>query len=274
MFEESGSHLKQRTAPLQKKTSKTPVSLNESRVLSEVPSKKITNTTTKKPSGFSIGDTVKVAGTSRVGRIVEISESKAKIEIFESQAIEFVEKDHLIKLSEKSENTVEMINSLITEAKKRKASEVKEPHFFFFLNETDKKNFNEMKDSDRETIISALNESKGYSTRNEVVSIMREALSVPTETVDEALIRRIPANLKPIWEGLDAKEKKNIMLQSRWHQLTDDRKVESFWNTRGLEKINEDSSFKTLVQEDPYNTNQNLNENQMQAMLNRLERLK
>jgi hypothetical protein len=140
------------------------------------------------------------------------------------------------KLIKDQEDLLINIKALISESKKRKASEEEKPHFLLFLSEANKANWINLSVEDKEKVKVVMNESK-YSSEADVIRIIRDALSEGKKTFTDVLIEKIPSDLKPVWEKLDAKIQNSIVAQSKLYNLNTEAKFESFWNSRGLEKL-------------------------------------
>ena len=148
---------------------------------------------------------------------------------------------------------------LINEAKKRKASETNEHHFLKFLNKSQIDNFYSLTPAEQETVVSYINEKKAignsYMSSKDVLTMIKESLSLKSETLEERLLRLMPEQIKPIWQGLNESAKISILSQAKLHpDLGTEQLVEHFWLTRSLRK-NESVNKKllstdTLIQED------------------------
>ena len=167
-----------------------------------------------------------------------------EIQVHESKIITVCD-----SLNESETSIKETITNLITEAKKRKASEDNKPHFLLFLNEQNKTIWNNLSYEDKEKINVAMNESN-YTSEKEVLEIIRESLSaVKTKTDEDVLIEAIPNDLVEAWNGLNDNTKKSILNSAKFYPnlIKSQAKMESFWNSRGLDKVTE--SKKTLINE-------------------------
>ena len=178
------------------------------------------------------------------------------------------------RLYETENKLKESIKRFVEEAKKRKASEEEEPHFLLFLSEKRKAAYLNLSEDDKEKVIVAINESDGYTSESDVLRIMEKALSKPQKTLEETLIENIPSDLKHLWESLDTKVKQSILSGAQFYSNLSEDKMESFWRTRGLEKYAKVGEGKKLINE-TFNRydNQKLNEQQLQAYLDRLRNL-
>jgi hypothetical protein len=140
------------------------------------------------------------------------------------------------KIIKDQEDLLNNIKSLISESKKRKASEEEQPHFLLFLSEARKADWIALSTEDKEKVKVAMNESK-YTSEADVLRIIRDALTESKKSFAEVLVEKIPSDLKPVWEKLDAKIQNSIIAQSKLYNLNSDAKFESFWNSRGIERL-------------------------------------
>jgi hypothetical protein len=162
------------------------------------------------------------------------------------------------------------IDTLIAEAKKRKASETSDLHFLKFLNKSQADSFNSLTNEERELVTVYLNENTYFSSAD-VLRLMNEALSTKNESMEEKLIRLMPENIKPIWEQMNESSKKSILSQARLYpDLNSEQKVEHFWLTRNLKK---NESTKKLVSHEAIIQEDKLSDNEMNSILERFKNL-
>ena len=133
-----------------------------------------------------------------------------------------------------------------------------------FLTEKNKNVWKQLSYEDKERINVAMNEST-YTSEKDVLNIIRETLNNSKKTEEEVLIESIPVELVDTWNGLNDTIKKSVLSQAKFYpNLTNSQaKMESFWNSRGLEKysINEN---KTLLNENKnYINDVKLSDNQV-----------
>ena len=141
------------------------------------------------------------------------------------------------KILETEDSLKNYINTLITETKKRKASEETEPHFLQFLTEKNKKAWYDLSKDDKEKVIVAINESKQeiYSERQLLYAI-QDSLT-KKQSFEEMILENMPSSLKPIWSNINENMKTSILSQAKLYpNLNTEAKMESFWNSRNLEK--------------------------------------
>jgi hypothetical protein len=177
------------------------------------------------------------------------------------------------KVIKDQEDLLNNIKSLISESKKRKASEEEQPHFLLFLSEARKADWIALSTEDKEKVKVAMNESK-YSSEADVLRIIREALTESKKSFAEVLVEKIPSDLKPVWEKLDAKLQNSIIAQSKLYNLNSDAKFESFWNSRGIERLVSVNEKKVMNENVKFVDNDKLTEDAVNRYISVFKNLK
>jgi len=163
------------------------------------------------------------------------------------------------------------INKLILETTKRKVSETTDLHFLKFLNKSQIDSYYTLTNEEQEQVKLHINE-RSYYTSQDVLKLIQEAISVTNESLEDKLIRLMPDDIKPIWEGLTETSKKSIISQGRLATSLDtETKVEHFWATRQF-KTNE-STNKILVSHDSIIKEDKLSDNEMTAIMERFRQV-
>jgi hypothetical protein len=177
------------------------------------------------------------------------------------------------KVIKDQEDLLNNIKSLISESKKRKASEEEQPHFLLFLSEARKADWIALSSEDKEKIKVAMNESK-YTSEADVLRIIRDALTESKKSFAEVLVEKIPSDLKPVWEQLDAKTQNSIIAQSKLYNLNSDAKFESFWNSRGIERLVSVNEKKVMNENVKFVDNEKLTEDAVNRYISVFKNLK
>lgn len=197
---------------------------------------------------------------------IETIASKINIEAKKESAKKVSEKvNGIIKDENSTENLSSKIDNLIKEAKLRKASEVQTPNFYEFLKPDDIKAYESLTREEREEIAVALNESVGYYSRHDVLSVWKNVLeNKNTISDEEKLIASMPEDIKPLWEKCDANTKKSLFAQSKLYDITNEASIEHFWETRNFKHIKEGN--KTLLESaNPFANYGKLTEDEIKA---------
>lgn len=165
------------------------------------------------------------------------------------------------------------IDKLISEAAKRKIVETNDLHFLKFLNKAQVDGYYSLTNEEQELVKIHINENKNYYNGTDVLKLIQEALSVKNETVENRIVRLMPDSVKPIWENLNEGSKKSILSQAKLYpDLTNESAIEHFWYTRNINKP--ETSSKKLVSHDSLIQEDKLSDNQVNAILERIKRLK
>ncbi len=136
-----------------------------------------------------------------------------------------------------NESLSSKMDKLIAEAKKREASKDVKPNFYKFITTEDITTFESLSNEEQENIKVAVNESTGYYSRHDVLSLMKQVLEKAKPSAEQLLIEGIPTDIKPLWEKVDAKTKSSILTQARFYDTSTTTLVEHFWMTRNFESV-------------------------------------
>ena len=202
------------------------------------------------------------------GEVEELPQAQLEIEVHESKIT--VVSDPVF---EQEQSIKENITQLIAEAKKRKAAEENQPHFLLFLSESNKNSWSNLSLEDKEKVNVAMNEST-YTSEQDVLNTIREALSTPSKTEEEVLIDAIPDDLIDVWNGLNDTVKQSVLSQAKFYpNLTNSQpKMESFWNSRDLEQYSDDPN-KVLLNENKMVVDSKLSDNQIDRFIDAFKNL-
>jgi hypothetical protein len=170
-----------------------------------------------------------------------------------------------------NESLSDKINKLIEEAKKREASKEVKPNFYEFLTADDLTTFESLSNEEQENIKVAVNESTGYYSRHDVLSIMKQVLEKSKPTAEQSLIDGMPTEIQPLWEKVDAKMKQSIIAQSKFYDTSTTTLVEHFWMTRNLEFVNEKKVL--LESNNPFEKMNKLSDDEVDYFTNKFKGL-
>ena len=202
---------------------------------------------------------IKING--KLNKLFEATVKETKIKLNESETKLELVNDNFIKKS---------ISELIAEAKKRKASEELQPHFLLFLTEQNKVLYSKLDSSVKEKIIVAMNESN-YTNERDVLNVIRETLdNTSKKTEEEILIGAIPDDLVDFWNKLNDTDKTSIIAQAKFYPnlVGSEPKMESFWNSRGLDKLVGNTKVTLLNENKTYVNDIKLSTNQIDRYIN------
>ena len=225
------------------------------------------------------GQVVKI-DDDKTGEILAMNADNgiAVVKLSDTGEVQEIQESRLSIIGDKiydSENTLKrLIRKQINESKKRKASNETEPHFLEFLSEKKKAAYYGLSKSDKEKVIVAMNESKYYTTENEVLSIMAKATTSAVRSFNDTLIDNIPSDLRPIWENLRPEVQNSIVSSAQFYTNLTEDKMESFWYGKRLHEYARPTTGKVTLLTESNNKfdNTKLSDNQLEAYLKRLQR--
>jgi hypothetical protein len=165
------------------------------------------------------------------------------------------------------------IDKLIAETAKRKIVESNDLHFLKFLNKAQVDGYYSLTNEEQDLVKIHVNNSKNYYNAKDVLGLIQEALSVKNETLENRIVRLMPDSVKPVWENLNESTKKSVLSQAKLYpDLTNESAIEHFWYTRNINKP--EASSKKLVSHDSLIQEDKLSDTQVNAILERIKRLK
>ncbi|MCK9445839.1 hypothetical protein M0Q50_02985 [bacterium] len=167
-----------------------------------------------------------------------------------------------------------LVGNLITETKKRKASETNTPNFIQFLTEKNKQAWYGLSAEDREKVIFAINESNEqiYSESQLLYSINKTLSEVKSD--DDILLENMPSSLKPLWESIDEKYRTSVISQSKLYpNLSTAKQIEAFWESRNLEKYLSLKETKQILNENKKFDNDSLSDDYIDSFISKIKNL-
>jgi hypothetical protein len=136
------------------------------------------------------------------------------------------------KMDAYKKEIAEKLASLVESAK---AKSVAEPHFFKFIAEAKKEEFNTLSLEEKTTIAKAI-EGKGFLTESQIYTLWNNALA-PIQQSEPLVISAMPAEYKETWNSLSEGKKNQLLAQSKYHRLETEYQVRNFWQTRDLREV-------------------------------------
>ena len=169
------------------------------------------------------------------------AEDKENAEEFVEEEVEATEE------SEKSEDVEEAVDALdsykseITSKlsaliEKATAKENSNPHFFRFISEAKKSEYNELSTEDQSTVLKAI-EGKGFLTEGQIITLWNSSLIKADNTSEPNVIAMMPEEYKETWSKLSEAKKTALLAQSKYHKLETSYQVRNFWQTRDLRDV-------------------------------------
>ena len=129
----------------------------------------------------------------------------------------------------------EVASKLAAIVENAKAKSVAEPHFFRFIAEAKKEEFNALETEAKEKVIAAVS-GKGFLTESQIYALWNSALA-PTSNVEPLVISAMPTEYKETWNSLSEAKKNQLLAQSKYHRLETEYQVRNFWQTRDFREV-------------------------------------
>jgi hypothetical protein len=152
-------------------------------------------------------------------------EDKENAEEFVEEAVDALD-------TYKSEITSKL-SALIEKATAKKNSN---PHFFRFISEAKKSEYNELSTEDQSTVLKAV-EGKGFLTEGQIITLWNSSLIKADNTNEPNVITMMPEEYKETWSKLSEAKKTALLAQSKYHKLETSYQVRNFWQTRDLRDV-------------------------------------
>jgi len=124
----------------------------------------------------------------------------------------------------------EKLQSLINKAEENKT---KDPHFFKFVSESARTEFNELATEDKTKVLSAI-EGRGFLTEGQILGLWQNSLLNAVVATDPKVVTLMPTEYKDTYAKLSEAKKGSILAQSKYHVLETAYQVANFWQTRDL----------------------------------------
>ena len=155
-------------------------------------------------------------------------------------AEEFVEETEAVEETE----TVDALDAYKSEISSKlsaliEKATVKEntnPHFFRFISEAKKAEYNELNTEDQSKVLKSI-EGKGFLTEGQILTLWNSSLINSVKTNEPNVIEMMPEEYKEAWSNMSDNKKTAIMAQSKYHKLETAYQVRNFWQTRDLRDV-------------------------------------
>ena len=178
------------------------------------------------------------------------AEDKENAEEFVEEEVEATEESEEVEATEESEESedveeaVDALDSYKSEItsklsaliEKATAKENSNPHFFRFISEAKKSEYNELSTEDQSTVLKAI-EGKGFLTEGQIITLWNSSLIKADNTSEPNVIAMMPEEYKETWSKLSEAKKTALLAQSKYHKLETSYQVRNFWQTRDLRDV-------------------------------------
>ena len=110
------------------------------------------------------------------------------------------------------------------------------PHFFRFISEAKKAEYNELNTEDQSKVLKSI-EGKGFLTEGQILTLWNSSLVNSVKTNEPSVIEMMPEEYKETWSNLSDNKKTALLAQSKYHKLETAYQVRNFWQTRDLRDV-------------------------------------
>ena len=149
-------------------------------------------------------------------------------------AEEFVEETETVDALDAYKSEISSKLSALIE--KATVKENKNPHFFRFISEAKKAEYNELNTEDQSKVLKSI-EGKGFLTEGQILTLWNSSLINSVKTNEPNVIEMMPEEYKETWSKLSDNKKTALMAQSKYHKLETAYQVRNFWQTRDLRDV-------------------------------------
>lgn len=170
------------------------------------------------------------------------AEDKENAEEFVEEATE--EAEAVEETEEEVEEAVDALDAYKSEISSKlsaliEKATVKEntnPHFFRFISEAKKSEYNELNTEDQSKVLKSI-EGKGFLTEGQILTLWNSSLINSVKTNEPSVIEMMPEEYKETWSKLSDNKKTALLAQSKYHKLETAYQVRNFWQTRDLRDV-------------------------------------
>jgi hypothetical protein len=172
----------------------------------------------------------------------EVVEGAAEVKAEEAEA-EKTEEDEAGKEVVESIDRMDAYKSEISSKlsallEKAAAKKVAEPHFFKFISESKKEEFNALS-TEEKTLINEAVSGKGFLTESQIYALWTNTLAGAQNVSgnEPYVLSAMPKEYKETWNKLSESKKNQLLAQSKYHRLETEYQVRNFWQTRDFREV-------------------------------------
>ena len=107
------------------------------------------------------------------------------------------------------------------------------PHFFAFISEAKKEEFNSLTDAEKTNVIAKV-EGKGFLTESQIYALWNNAIAGAPVENEPTVLAAMPSEYRETWNRLSEAKKNQILAQAKYHKLDTEYQVRNFWQQRDL----------------------------------------
>jgi len=181
--------------------------------------------------GEEISEEAEAEESEEISEEAEEEESEEAEEEEAEEEAEEEEAEESDTMESYKNSITEKLQALINKAEEKKTAD---PHFFRFVSESTRNNFNELETADKSKVLNAV-EGKGFLTEGQILGLWNAALITDAPNSNEPnVIKMMPNEYKETFSRLSEAKKNQILAQSKYHKLETQYQVTNFWQTRDL----------------------------------------
>ena len=164
----------------------------------------------------------------------EFVEETEAVEETEEEETEAVEETETVDTLDAYKSEISSKLSALIE--KATVKENTNPHFFRFISEAKKAEYNELNTEDQSKVLKSI-EGKGFLTEGQILTLWNSSLINSVKTNEPNVIEMMPEEYKETWSKLSDNKKTALLAQSKYHKLETAYQVRNFWQTRDLRDV-------------------------------------
>jgi len=129
----------------------------------------------------------------------------------------------------------EISSKLSALLEKAAAKQVAEPHFFKFISEAKKEEFNTLSTEEKTLVVKSVS-NKGFLTESQIYALWGNTLAGAQNVSgnEPYVVSAMPKEYKETWNKLSESKKNQLLAQSKYFRLETEYQVRNFWQTRDL----------------------------------------
>ena len=164
----------------------------------------------------------------------EFVEETEAVEETEEEETEAVEETETVDTLDAYKSEISSKLSALIE--KATVKENTNPHFFRFISEAKKAEYNELNTEDQSKVLKSI-EGKGFLTEGQILTLWNSSLLNSVKTNEPNVIEMMPEEYKEAWSNMSDNKKTALIAQSKYHKLETAYQVRNFWQTRDLRDV-------------------------------------
>ena len=107
------------------------------------------------------------------------------------------------------------------------------PHFFAFISEAKKEEFNSLTDAEKANVIAKV-DGKGFLTESQIYALWNNVIAGAPVENEPNVLAAMPTEYRETWNRLSEAKKNQILAQAKYHKLETEYQVRNFWQQRDL----------------------------------------